>query len=178
MVYLFLFFSRNAAVSWGLMLGLCLACVVVAKILGYLIVLNTGAPIAAVKISGHAAFATLFYISAGIVAGQSRSGRTVLLLYVAGAGLSGAVAVSRLVLTAHTALEITLGTTLGLVFSCLFARCLSSNRRRDAGQGARSGLSPIIWCAIMAAPGLIEFIFGGPRLNTEKIFLSLAKILS
>jgi hypothetical protein len=102
-----------------------------------------------------------------------RSDGAALLLYVASAGLSGAVAVSRQFLTAHTVLEITLGTILGLAFSGLFARQLGDR----ADPSARIALPLSLWGGIMAVLCLTDPVLCGVSVNTEEAFQLFARVL-
>ena len=125
--YLYLVDPPAAAV-WSRALVLCLFSVGVAKIGGRMLTevvpadQQSGRLAAAlVSTSGHAAFAAMFYASLWVVARRQLAERTHLLLYVLSAALISAVAISRLLLAAHSTLEVLVGTTLGLTFAVMFA---------------------------------------------------------
>ena len=116
------------ASAWMNTLFAGLAALWVVKIVGVIFARASGT--ALVSVSGHAGLAALFYPSVVLVVIASRSvggwvsNRRMILngLWVVVAALVVAIALSRVELSAHTPIEIVLGTILGLSFAAGFAR--------------------------------------------------------
>lgn len=174
-VYLCRTVSNGAAAIWMRTLIGCLSTVAAAKILGYALaeradaVAGTaGTP--AVSISGHAAFAALFFTSVCIIAASGLDHRGRVALGAAAAGIVVAVAASRLLLAAHTPLEAGLGVGTGLAFAMVFSRSYARHPRSTAG-------STGFWLGLLTAVCAGRLIAAMQDTNLESVFRAIAAVL-
>ena len=118
---LWLLQARRRAVAWAVAIGFCCGAMIVLKVgLQPCSQPLIGSDLA--NPSGHAAFATAFYGSLALLAldrVKGTAGRVALLSLAA--LLVGAIAVSRVVLGAHTPPEVAVGLVVGLLSIALFA---------------------------------------------------------
>jgi membrane-associated phospholipid phosphatase len=117
--------SRAAALIWLSTLALCVALTLLAKIAS----LACGHQFPSLAIhspSGHTSLSTTFYLCGALMLSARRPPLAQIALAIAGIGLVGAIAASRLWLHAHTPSEVALGMAIGLVcvgwFAALYQR--------------------------------------------------------
>jgi hypothetical protein len=117
LIWLLFYFSR-AAPSWVIALGFCAVLTALSKIVFY------GCPPAGDmhSPSGHTSLSVLVYGALALAAAAGRPGPRRALMLGAGLGLILAIAVSRLLLDAHSLPEVGLGLIIGTVSLVLFSR--------------------------------------------------------
>jgi membrane-associated phospholipid phosphatase len=112
--------SRRAALSWAAAIGLCVALTVLAKLLFH----ACGAALPGLAIrspSGHTSVSTTFYACAVLTLAAERPLALRLGLALAGAALIAFIAVSRILLHAHTPQEVVAGLMVGLLCVLYYA---------------------------------------------------------
>jgi membrane-associated phospholipid phosphatase len=117
--------------------------------------------------SGHASFSTTFYLSAGIVASAERQLWLRASSLFLGAGLSVAIAVSRVALQVHTPAEAALGCVIGLGCAAWFA----------AGY-RRNGPTLIDWRALAGIVVALALATHGWHLSAETTIAAVARLLN
>ena len=146
-----LHYSSRAASRWVLALGVCAGLTASLKIVFY------GCPPATDihSPSGHTSLSTLVYGALTFVTAIAWSGSRRVLVIGSGAGLILAIAVSRLLLDAHSVPEAGLGLVIGTVSLAMFIR-----QYLDAPNAK-------VWPLLIAASLLIS-IFHGRELHAEQ----------
>jgi membrane-associated phospholipid phosphatase len=151
LIWLLLPFSR-AAPRWFIALGFCIGLTAVLKI-----VFNGCPPAGSMHSpSGHTSLSTLVYGALTLAAATARPGLRRLLAIGGGAGLILAIAVSRLLLDAHSAPEVGLGLIIGIVSLALF-----SNQYLQ-------GPNTKVWPLLVVA-GVLISILHGRELHAEQL---------
>lgn len=108
---------RGVALSWVGALGLCIAAISALKVYLY-----ACPPVPTlVSPSGHTALGLLVYGALALVIGVEQTGWKRIAVLLAGAALIAGLAGSRFFLDAHSALEIAVGTIIGIIALALFA---------------------------------------------------------
>jgi membrane-associated phospholipid phosphatase len=150
LIWLRLHFSL-AAPRWLIALGLCIALTALSKVFFY------GCPPAGDmhSPSGHTGLSTLIYGAVTLAAAGPEPGLRRLSVIAGGAGLILAIAVSRLLLATHSALEVGLGLFIGIVSLALFAQ--KYPRRPDAW----------VW-PLLVVTGVLISILHGRELHAEQ----------
>jgi membrane-associated phospholipid phosphatase len=150
LIWLLLYFS-HAAPRWVFAISFCVCLTVLLKIVFY------GCPPAGNmhSPSGHTSLSTLVYGALTLVTASDRPGPRRLLAIGAGAGLILAIAVSRLLLDAHSVPEVSLGLVIGTVSLALFSR--QYLERPNAK----------VWPLLVAA-GVLVAILHGRELHAEQ----------
>jgi membrane-associated phospholipid phosphatase len=109
--------ARRVAVSWVVAVGLCIVVTALLKILLYVC-----SPVPdLVSPSGHTGLSTLIYGALALVIAVEKRGWQRVTVLAAGPGLIAGIAGSRLILNAHSALEVGIGVLIGTVTLALFA---------------------------------------------------------
>jgi hypothetical protein len=109
--------ARRVAVSWVVAVGLCIVGTALLKILLYVC-----SPVPdLVSPSGHTGLSTLIYGALALVIAAEKRGWQCVTVLAAGPGLIAGIAGSRLILNAHSALEVGIGVLIGTVPLALFA---------------------------------------------------------
>jgi membrane-associated phospholipid phosphatase len=150
LIWLLLYFS-GAATRWVLALGICVSLTALLKIVFY------GCPPASDmhSPSGHTSLSTLVYGALTLAAATGRPGLRHVLVIGSGAGLILAIAVSRLLLDAHSVPEVLLGLVIGTVSLALFSRRYVE------------GANTTVWPLLVAA-GVLVSILHGHELHAEQ----------
>jgi membrane-associated phospholipid phosphatase len=149
-IWLLLYFS-HAAPRWVLAVSFCVGLAVLLKIVFY------GCPPTGDmhSPSGHTSLSTLVYGALTLVTATDRPGPRRLLVIGAGAGLILAIAVSRVLLDAHSVPEVSLGLVIGTVSLALFSRQYLERPNTK------------VWPLLVAA-GLLVSILHGRELHAEQ----------
>jgi membrane-associated phospholipid phosphatase len=117
--------------------------------------------------SGHTALSFLVYGALSlVVAVESRGWRRYLTL-VLGGGFIAAIAVSRIVVRAHSMIEVIAGSAIGLVALAIFALTYRRNRPADVS------LRPLVISSI-----LLMFLLNGQELRAEEFLHGIAVLLN
>ncbi len=155
--------SKRGAAWWLAALALCIGGTALLKIYFYACspVPSLASP------SGHSSFSTLVYGGlAAIVAGKLTGGWQRVLVLAGGVALIAAIALSRLVLHAHSPLEIVLGTALGLASLGLFAQGYVRARPVAAS------LTPLL-----VAVAILGVVLHGHELRAEELLHAISRYL-
>lgn len=157
--------SGSAARVWLETLVPGLAAIAALKLFGHACEATLAAP-SLVSPSGHAAFATMVYGSAGVIAARHLGGAARWLAMLVPAGIVAGVAVSRLLLNMHTVPEVAIGLGVGVLTVAVFARRYRglppiTVRSRRAG-------------ALLAGMALLFVALHGERLQAEEFIRSIA----
>jgi membrane-associated phospholipid phosphatase len=150
LIWLLFYFSR-AASSWIIAVGFCAGLTALLKIVLY------GCPPAGDihSPSGHTSLSILVYGALALATATGRPGLRRMLVIGAGVGLTLAIAVSRLLLDAHSVPEVGLGLIIGAVSLVLFSRQYLEYRHRK------------VWPLLVAA-GVLVSILHGRELHAEQ----------
>jgi membrane-associated phospholipid phosphatase len=157
----------RVALWWGVAVALCAGGIAVLKIYFY-----ACPPLAELRSpSGHTALSTLVYGAVALIVAVEGARSHRLLTYVAGAALVFGVAVSRVLLHAHSPLEAGFGLLIGLGALAVFARGYLARRSPDVS------LRPLV-----VSVALLLVILHGQELRAEEllhaigIYLQVASI--
>lgn len=172
---LFLWLAYNSrwrqALHWGWWFGLTMLIVAVSKIL--FMAWNIAPPLLNFTgISGHSASAAMLYLGMALMLSQARgAGRRLFYLSVA-VLLVAAIAISRLILGAHSLSEVIAGVGIGAFAVFLFSTALPpSGRQRDA--------PPLKGTQLMAVSMLLFLLLiDGRPAPTQTILEKIAQALS
>lgn len=116
--------------------------------------------------SGHTAFSTLIYGTLALLVASHVRGWRQWAAAAAGAGLVGAVAITRLLLGVHTVAEVLLGLMMGLAGLALF-------RGHPLERfGGRAPLKPLLFAAV-----LLVAILDGHQLRAEEVLHAISTYL-
>ena len=110
--YLWATGSTRAAMAWGGALLSCMALAFLLKV-GFRTCHAEIGELAIVSPSGHTALATTLYGSVALLLGRGCRALTGIAISLSAVALSGAVGISRVMLHAHTALEVSAGLLIG-----------------------------------------------------------------
>jgi membrane-associated phospholipid phosphatase len=140
-----------AVPRWLVALGFCIGLTALLKVFFY------GCPPAGDihSPSGHTSFSTLIYGALTLAAAAPKPGLRRLLVIAGGAGLILAIAVSRLLLAAHSLPEVGLGLVIGTVSLALFSRSYMEDPNTK------------VWPLLFAA-GVLMLILHGRELHAEQ----------
>lgn len=116
--------------------------------------------------SGHMAMSVAVYGGLALIFARRRPGRRAIWMWIAAAGLLTAIAVSRLVLHAHTAGEVAAGTLVGLLAGFLFRKLLGRDSRPILHVG---------WFALGAAA--VVFAMHGSRWPIEHLVKAIVLLI-
>jgi hypothetical protein len=136
--------SRLGALAWASAVGLCVALTIVTK-LGFMAcgswveILDIRSP------SGHTSLSTMFYCGAAVAIAARRPERIGRLLLAASILLVLVIAISRVLLNAHSAGEVVLGLAIGGVSVAWFARAA------EARALPAMAMAPVAICFIALA---------------------------
>jgi membrane-associated phospholipid phosphatase len=127
-IYLWAAGFRRAALAWG---GALLSCAALAFLLkvGFRTCHAQLGEFAIVSPSGHAALATTLYGSVAVLFARGCRTLAGVAVGLSAAALSGAVGVSRVMLHAHTALEVSAGLLIGLTSIAAFRAAIIGERQ-------------------------------------------------
>jgi membrane-associated phospholipid phosphatase len=127
LVWLLLMRAPRIAMWWAIAVAFCIGLTAVLKVSFY------GCPPAADlhSPSGHTSLSTLVYGAMALVTATESAGWPRLAIVGGGAGLILAIAVSRLLLQAHTAAEVGLGLTIGIGALAVFTRTYVRYRAQE-----------------------------------------------
>jgi len=157
--------SGAAALTWLGTLLPGLAAITALKLAGHTCEAALANP-SLVSPSGHAAFATMVYGSAGVIAARHLGGVARGLAVAVPAGVIAAVAATRLLLGLHSGLEVAIGLTIGAISVALFAQ-----RYRTlppaAFRSRRAGM-------LLAGAVLLLVALHGERLHAEELIRTIA----
>ncbi|PWC52389.1 phosphatase PAP2 family protein [Azospirillum sp. TSO22-1] len=157
--------SATAALVWLGTLVPGLAVLAALKLLGHTCEAALTGP-SLVSPSGHAAFATMVYGSAGVILARHLRGAGRWLAMAVPAAVAAGVAATRVLLNSHTAPEVAVGLLVGVATLAVFAR-----RYRTlppiAVRSHRAG-------ALLAATVLLLVTLHGERLQAEEVIRSIA----
>jgi membrane-associated phospholipid phosphatase len=129
----------RVAFSWCVAVALCAGGTAVLKIYLY-----ACPPLAELRSpSGHAALSTLVYGAIALIAAAEGTRRQRVLTSIAGAAFILAIAVSRVLLQAHSPLETGFGLAIGLVALAVFAREYLARRSAEV-----SSRPLVVWVAL------------------------------
>ncbi|WP_448188416.1 phosphatase PAP2 family protein [Azospirillum sp. sgz301742] len=157
--------SASAALAWIGALIPGLAAITALKLAGHACEKALAIP-TLVSPSGHAAFAAMVYGAAAVIVARHTAGAARWLAGLAATGLVATVAASRLLLDAHSAVEVVIGLTVGGATVTLFAllyRRLPPATVRSRGAAAAAGLAVLLIVALH-----------GERLHAESLIRTLA----
>jgi membrane-associated phospholipid phosphatase len=166
LVILLVSHSRRSAISWAVAVGLCLATMVMLKLAMHAcgrVVVPSGA---ITSPSGHAALSVMVYgglAALAIMTLQRASYR--ILIGLAASIVIGAIAVSRVILLAHSVAEVVLGLIVGAVCVAVF---VIGRRGVHLANFPLRHVAPVV---------LVLLIFlHGHRANAESLLISLAQV--
>lgn len=162
LLWLFVAGERRVALWWLVALTLCLG------VIGVLKVYFAACPAGAMRSpSGHAGFAALVYgMIAACLATRAKGYRRLVAL-VGGGVVIAAIALSRLVLGAHTPIEIALGLLIG------GASLTTLLWGSSAFGSARLPLRPLLLCAVV-----IIVLLHGQQLHAEAVLHAMGRYLA
>jgi membrane-associated phospholipid phosphatase len=161
LIWLLLMRALRDAVWWGISVALCVGLTASLKMAFY-----ACAPIPDLHSpSGHVSLSTLVYGAMTLVAATGSSRLPRITAISAGAGFILAVAVSRLLLSFHSAIEIGLGLVIGTSALALFGWSYSPDR-------ARMGLPPLF-----VIGGILLLGLHGRELYAEQLVRDIASYL-
>jgi membrane-associated phospholipid phosphatase len=153
--------DRKGAISFVLALGACLAITVLAKLACVLLGIDCFSP-SLHSPSGHSSFSAVFYgCCAAVVSSDDRPWRQ-RLVWIAVTGLVLAIGLSRVLVGAHSLLEVAVGLVIGIACIRLFLRLAEKSR-------PAAGLVPIALGLAILAVGL-----RGSHLTIEPLLQILA----
>jgi membrane-associated phospholipid phosphatase len=152
----------RVALWWGVAIALCTGGTAVFKIYFY-----ACPPLAELHSpSGHTALSTLVYGAVALIVAVEGTRRHRLLTYVAGATLIFGVAVSRVLLHAHSPLEAGLGLVIGLGALAVFAGGYLARRSPEVS------LRPLV-----VSIALLVVILHGQELRAEELLHAISNYL-
>jgi membrane-associated phospholipid phosphatase len=153
--------ERSRALSFALALGACLAITVAAKLACVLLGIACFTP-SLHSPSGHSSFSAVFYgCCAALVSSDDRPWRQ-RIVWIAVTGLILAIGVSRVLLGAHSSLEVAIGLAIGFACVRLFLRL--SDKARPA-----SGL-----LQVALGLGVLVIALQGTHLTIEPLLQAIA----
>ncbi len=119
--------SRAAAFAWASAVGLCIALTILAKLSimacgDWLSIFDVRSP------SGHTSLSAMFYSGGALAVSAQRDQRTSRLLLAASVLLVVVIAVSRVLVSAHSVGEVVLGLAIGGIGVAWFARAAETGR--------------------------------------------------
>jgi membrane-associated phospholipid phosphatase len=157
----------GAALRWGIAAAFCAGGIAILKIFFY-----ACPPLAELRSpSGHAGFSTLVYGAVTLIIAVEATGWRRMLIYAGGAAFVLVIALSRILLRAHSPLEAVFGLGIGLMALAIFAQAYLT--RRPAGISLRP---------FVASLALLLVLLHGQQLHAEEllhaigIYLQLATL--
>jgi membrane-associated phospholipid phosphatase len=146
--------QSRAALWWGVAVALCAGGIAVLKIYFY-----ACPPLAALHSpSGHTSLSTLVYGAIALIVAMEAARWQRVLIYGAGATVILAIAISRVLLGAHSPLEASFGLVVGLVTLAIFAQAYLAHRP------AEISLRPLLVSA-----ALLLVVLHGQELHAEEL---------
>jgi membrane-associated phospholipid phosphatase len=169
LAWLLLMRAPRIATWWAVAVAFCIGLTVALKVSFY------GCPPAADlrSPSGHTSLSTLVYGAMALVTATESTGWPRLAFVGGGAGLILAIALSRLLLHAHTAPEVGLGLTIGISALAVFTRTYLRYRAKEMGLRYHAEL----WLLPLFLAGGLVIALLGWQLRAERLFIAFTAYL-
>jgi membrane-associated phospholipid phosphatase len=152
----------RAALWWGVALALCIGGIAVLKVY-----FDACPPLANLRSpSGHTGLSTLVYGAVTLIVAIEGTRWHRVLIFGAGAALMLGIAVSRVLLGAHSALEAGVGLVIGCLTLAVFARAYLAHRAADIS------LRPLV-----VSVALLLVILHGQALHAEELLHAIGRYL-
>jgi membrane-associated phospholipid phosphatase len=154
--------QRRGLLGWTLAVGLCTGVTAVLKIYFSVCALSPELQ----SPSGHTSFSMLVYGGIALVIAAESSGWQRLVALTGGTGLIGGIAISRIVLGAHSPMEVALGMVIGAIAVAIFAWGYLSHKP------AKRSLRPLIVTLV-----LLAVLLHGQELHAEEMLHAIGRYL-
>jgi membrane-associated phospholipid phosphatase len=154
--------QKRGFLGWTLAVAFCAGATAVLKI--YLSVCSLSPALQGP--SGHTSFSMLVYGGVALVIAAQSTGWQRLMALAAAGGLICGIAISRIVIGAHTPLEVALGVIIGSIAVAIFARSYFSHRPVDLA------LRPLVVVLV-----LLAILLNGQEVHAEELLHALGRYL-